>query len=143
MPSARRVRAAAIASVLGAPLLLCLGCTGPLPGETGVVRVTPAEAQALIQQHLNDADFVLLDVRNPEEFAADHIAGAVNVCFRCSTFSDELAGLDKSKTYLVYCASDNRSGQATAQMSQQGFLHLYDLTGGVNQWKADGLPVVQ
>ena len=64
---------------------------------------------------------MILDVRNPEEFAAGHIAGAVNVCFLCSTFGDDLAALDKSKTYLVYCASDNRSGQATAKMSQQGF----------------------
>jgi rhodanese-related sulfurtransferase len=105
--------------------------------------MAPTDAQALIQQHLNDPDFVILDVRNPDEFAAGHIAGAVNLCFRCGTFLDELATLDKSKTYLVYCASGNRSGQATSQMDRQGFLHLDDLAGGINQWKADGLPVVQ
>jgi phage shock protein E len=143
MPSARRVRTAAIASVLGAPLFLSLGCAGSLPGQTDVLQVTPAQAQALIQDRLNDADFVVLDVRNPEEFAAGHIGGAVNVCFLCSTFGDDLAVLDKTKTYLVYCASGNRSGRATAQMNQHGFDHLYDLTGGVNRWKADGLPVVQ
>jgi rhodanese-related sulfurtransferase len=142
MPSARRI-CATIAGVLGIPLLFNLGCGGPPPGQTDVLQVTSAEAQALIQGRLNDAGFVILDVRNPEEFAAGHIAGAVNVCFLCSTFGDDLAGLDKSKTYLVYCASDNRSGQATADMDQQGFIDVYDLTGGINRWKADGFPVVQ
>ena len=141
MPSACTVRAAAAAIVLGV-LLLCLGCRLG-PNETNVLQVSPAEAQTLIQDNQGSPDFVILDVRNPDEFAAGHIAGAVNVCFRCSTFLDDVAALDKSKTYLVYCASDNRSGQATAQMDQQGFLHLYDLDGGINRWKADGLPVVQ
>jgi phage shock protein E len=133
----------AIACVLGAALLLSLGCVGSQSGESSILKVTPAEAQALVQDHLTDANFVILDVRNPDEFAASHIAGAVNVCFNCSTFSDDVAVLDKSKTYFVYCASGNRSGQATTQMNQKGFEHLYDLTGGINRWKAVGFPVVQ
>lgn len=143
MPSARRVLTTAIASILGAPLLVILGCSQPLTGVTDILKVTPAEAKTLIQDHLNDANFVILDVRNPDEFAAGHIAGALNVCFLCSSFSDDLAALDKSKTYFFYCASGNRSGKATTQMNQKGFEHLYDLTGGINQWKANGFPVVQ
>lgn len=137
------IRTDVTAMILALPLLLAIGCVGAGPQQTAVEAVTPAYAQTLIQDNVGNPDFVLLDVRNPDEFAADHIAGAVNLCFRCDTFSDNLATLDKSKTYLVYCASDNRSGQATAQMEQQGFLHQYDLTGGINRWKAENLPVVE
>lgn len=142
MSYVRKIRNAIIA-ILGAPLLVILGCSQSPAGGTDVLQVDPSQAQSLIQDHQSDADFVILDVRNPEEFAAGHIAGAANVCFLCTTFADDLAALDKSKTYLVYCASGNRSGRATTQMDQQGILHLYNLTGGINQWKAEALPVVQ
>lgn len=139
MSFVRRIRDAAIVCVLGTPLLLAPGCTPS--GNDAVVQQTPAQAQALIQDRQGDADFAILDVRNPEEFEAGHIEGAVNVCFLCDTFEDNVAELDPSKTYLIYCASDNRSGQAAAIMSEQGFADLYELTGGVNRWKAEGFLV--
>lgn len=143
MSSARNVLSAAIVILLAVPLLLSPSCVSPPLGQNAAVQVNPDEAQLLIQDHVDDPGFVILDVRNPEEFAAGHIADAVNVCFLCGTFGDDVASLDKSKTYLVYCRSDNRSALAVAQMSQQGFTNLYDLTGGVQQWQAKGLPVVQ
>ena len=84
-----------------------------------------------------------MDVRNPDEFAGGHIADAINVCYLCPTFQDEIEQLDKSLTYFVYCGSDHRSPLAAAAMKAAGFTRLYDLTGGLIAWKAAGLPVVQ
>ena len=41
---------------------------------------------------------------------------------------------DKNKTYFVYCHSGNRSGNACNLMSEMGFEHLYNLSGGLTKW---------
>jgi rhodanese-related sulfurtransferase len=66
----------------------------------------------------------VVDVRTPSEYAAGHIAGAINVDVESGAFSDAIAGLDKSKTYLVYCHSGRRSGIASEQMRAAGFTVL-------------------
>jgi rhodanese-related sulfurtransferase len=91
---------------------------------------------------IKDSSVVVLDVRTPEEFSSGHIAGAVNMDFQSGNFEQEVLQLDKSKTYAVYCRSGNRSGQATAIMADNGFSPLFNLSGGMNDWSAAGLPVV-
>ena len=78
--------------------------------------VTPDQAAALA----TDPSVTVLDVRTPEEYAEGHLEGAVLVDFSAPTFADEIAGLDASQLYLVYCRSGNRSGQAVAVMQQAG-----------------------
>ncbi len=137
-PTATRLTSVAIGLFL---LLVARGCA--TPEEPFYQSVTPAEAEALVQSHAEDARFVIMDVRTPEEFAAGHIAGAINLCVNCETpvFSEALASLDKVGTYLVYCGSQRRSPLAIAAMQEQGFLYLYELTGGLTQWAAENLPV--
>lgn len=107
---------------------------------TAVQLLTPAEADALIADGASGAvaGLVVLDVRTPEEFAAGHLAGAVNVDFYAASFADDLAALDRTVPYLVYCHSGNRSGKATQAMQQLGFTTIYDLDGGVTAWQAAG-----
>ena len=81
---------------------------------------------------------VILDVRTPAEYADGHIRGALNIDFRDPMFSNELAKLDKSKTYAVYCRSGNRSGQALQMMKTLGFINASDLSGGIIAWLASG-----
>jgi len=109
-----------------------------------VRNITPREAYDLIQQRQGNPDFVIVDVRTPEEFAEAHIAGAVNICIeRCdSSFRDELARLDKKATYLIYCRSGRRRGDAAAVMVGLEFTDVYNMLGGIGQWQAEGLPVV-
>ncbi len=68
----------------------------------------------------------LVDVRTPEEFAAGHVKGSVNIPL------DQLAQhLDKFKGkshIVVFCRSGNRSGQAKAFLNQQGFTNV--INGG-------------
>jgi len=76
---------------------------------------------------------VLLDVRTPMEYAAGSIPGSVNMDIMGYDFQDDVAKLDKSKTYFIYCRSGNRSGQACAIMSEMGFT-TYNLSGGIGAW---------
>jgi rhodanese-related sulfurtransferase len=131
-----------IAAVLFLAGVCGSGCIDPAP-VPDVQDVTPDQAAALIQQHAGDANFVILDVRNPDEFTGGHIQGAVNLCYLCSTFADSIASLDKSKTYLVYCGTEHRSPLAAAAMKSAGFTSLYNMTGGLAAWKTADLPVVQ
>jgi phage shock protein E len=142
MKSIRSICQSGTAAAIFLALLFGSGCSG-WPTTAGVQNVTPAEATALIQARAGDANFVIMDVRNPEEFAGGHIEGAVNVCFLCPTFTDAIAALDKTKTYLVYCGTDHRAPLATAAMIDAGFTSVYDLTGGLVVWQAEGYPVVQ
>ncbi len=77
---------------------------------------------------------VVLDVRTPAETAQSKIQGAVEIDFNSPDFAQKVAKLDKSKTYLVYCRSGNRSGKACNIMQQQGFGKLYNLQGGMIAW---------
>jgi rhodanese-related sulfurtransferase len=92
----------------------------------------------------NQSGVVVLDVRTPGEFAEGHVAGAVNLSVAregSERFDDEVAKLDRDKTYLVYCARGNRSALAANRMSKLGFTHLNDFSGGMQQWLKEGKPV--
>ncbi len=72
-------------------------------------------------------DITILDVRTPQEFADNHIQGAVNVDFNSPNFKDEVAKLDKAKAYKLYCRSGNRSGQALKIMTAMAFTNVENL----------------
>lgn len=80
---------------------------------------------------------VTLDVRTPQEFAAGHIPGAINIDVEGPQFDAQIATLDESTTYAVYCQSGRRSGIATARMAEAGFTSLVNLDGGVQTWTGE------
>lgn len=90
---------------------------------------------------ITDPKVVVLDVRTPSEFSAGHIERAINIDVEASTFETEIAKLDKTKTYAVYCHSGRRSGIATAQMAKAGFTHIFNLSSGISDWVATGHPI--
>jgi rhodanese-related sulfurtransferase len=83
----------------------------------------------------------VLDVRTPDEYKEGHIAGAKNIDFTENDFEKKAAELDKSKSYLVHCASGRRSTASLEVLQKLGFKHLYHLDGGFNGWKKAGKPV--
>jgi len=89
-----------------------------------------------------ESGVVTLDVRTPGEFNEGHVEGAQLIDFQSGNFENEIATLDKSKTYAVYCRSGSRSGQAVKVMSDAGFTSVYNLNGGVIDWTIAGLPLV-
>jgi len=95
-----------------------------------LVNVAAPAALSLITNRAGDPNFAVLDVRTPAEHASRHVKGAVNLNFYAPDFAAQLAALDRQKTYLVYCASGNRSRQATAQMHALEFAEVYNLTEG-------------
>lgn len=125
-------------------LLICssLGVRGesPAASKPAIQKVGPGEFEKLLADREKN-DVVLLDVRSPEEFAQGHIAGATNLNYRAKDFVEKVAQLDKSKTYLVYCAIGGRSMGACEKMAKLDFSRLYNLDGGISRWQREGKKV--
>lgn len=119
--------------LLLASIAALLSCQ-PAEAQTAAKPVSPAVAAKLIRK----PNVVVLDVRTPEEFATGHLTGARNLDFRAPGFSEQVRQLDKSKTYVLYCASGNRSGQSTLLMEELGFRKIVN-AGAFRDLKEAGL----
>lgn len=117
-----------------ASVLLLAGCST----RSSAIDLSVSE----FSRKITETDIITLDVRTPGEFNEGHIEGALLIDFQSGNFENEIASLDKSKTYAVYCRSGNRSGQAVKIMGDAGFTNLYNLDGGVIDWASAGLPLV-
>lgn len=92
---------------------------------------------------VDTAGAVIIDVRTPDEFAAGHLTGSVNIDVNGANFEHRISSFDPVGKYFVYCRSGNRSAQAVAKMQALGFSNVVDL-GSVESASADtGLEVVR
>ncbi len=84
-------------------------------------------------------DVVLLDVREPEEYAAGHIPGVQLIPM--GTIPARLSDIPTDKTVIVTCRSGNRSGQITNFLRRNGFTRVHNMQGGILAWQRAGYPV--
>ncbi len=104
---------------------------------------TQIEPQVFLSKSQSKKNAVVLDVRRPEEYAAGHLQGARNLDWlNPAAFEKGLQGLDKSRTYFVYCRSGKRSNAAAKRMKREGF-KVYDLSGGYLKWTEQALPITK
>ena len=101
-------------------------------------RATKNVDVAAFEKLISAPDAVVLDVRTPKEYAAGHIAGAVNIDVNDPDFGQKVIAFDKSKTYLVHCAAGVRSAKACEQLAFFDFPKLYNLEPGFKAWEKAG-----
>lgn len=110
-------------------------------------------ATDIIAQHVNshqfseliankDSTVQIIDVRTLAEYKTSHIKEAKLIDFYNKNFIDNISQLNKTDTYLLYCRSGNRSGKTLNIMKKIGFNKVYNLQGGVNDWKKQGYSLV-
>lgn len=98
--------------------------------------VNTLEATMLI----NQKDALVLDVRDPGEFAQGHILNARNIpAGELETRIKELERY-KAKPVILACATGNRSGGAAGILRKHGFANVVNLSGGTAAWQQAGLP---
>jgi rhodanese-related sulfurtransferase len=119
-------------------VLLLGGCQAPDDR-----LLDPREAMDMIQRHRDDADFLLIDARTPEEFRLGHIAGARLINYYDPDFSDQLDSLDRNALILFYCRSGNRTSHVLKMAHRRGFARVYDLRGGILAWQQAGFSLVR
>ena len=106
-------------------IAFALGLVPTLSGCSG----DPVRAEA---HQIVDAGARLVDVRTPEEFAAGHIEGAVNIPVQdLPARMDELGR--KDEPIVVYCRSGARSGSAKRTLESAGYTNVFDL-GPMSRW---------
>jgi rhodanese-related sulfurtransferase len=99
--------------------------------------VTPQQVHEL--QVKKDPALFVLDVRSPEEFAAGHVPGAVNIPH--DQVASRLAEIPKDKEVVLYCRSGRRSGLAAEALEANGYKDLRLMQGDMPGWEKAGLPV--
>jgi rhodanese-related sulfurtransferase len=78
---------------------------------------------------------IVIDVRTPAEWQQGVISGAdLFIDYNSPAFKQQLANLDKSKTYIVYCRSGGRSAGVSQLMIDSGFKNVINMQGGITSW---------
>ncbi len=107
--------------------------------KKSIIEITPHDAKEAIGNSL------VLDVREPTEYAAGHLPGAFNIPrgvleFKINSHPDFQ---DKQAAHiLVYCQTGGRSALATDTLNKMGFTNAVSMAGGFNAWAASNLEVI-
>ena len=92
-------------------------------------NLTPLELKARLD---NGDDLLIVDVRNPDEFARCRIPGSTLVPL--PELPHRLAELDPEREIVVHCKMGGRSLQAANFLAQKGYARVFNLTGGIAAW---------
>lgn len=136
---------AAVGLLIAAPVLPC-ACSKEEKAEGQEQKIEDIqleEAFALMEDNRDNDDFVIIDLRSAKEYANGHIEEAVNLDYSASDFARELEELDRDMAYLLYSRTDDVSGRVLDMMAELGFIEVYNMLGGMEQWERVGLPKVQ
>ena len=118
------------------PILLTgalLTSCGEAAGSLGYRTITMEEAVEIMS---DKTGYVILDVRRPDEFAAGHIPGAINVPNEVIGNAEIPELPDKSQLILVYCRSGRRSKEASGKLVALGYTNVVEF-GGILDWKGE------
>jgi rhodanese-related sulfurtransferase len=101
-----------------------------------IETLEPAEVARL----LKGGKILLIDVREPAEFASERIHGAL--LYPLSTFDATALLTDGTRRVVFQCGSGKRSLAAAEKRLAAGHSHAAHMGGGISAWKAAGLPVI-
>ena len=120
---------------------LCLLWFPTVVSGEPVKNISPLQAKALMDAHINNPDFIIIDIRTPLEYRWGHIPNARLLNYYSKDFLVELKRLDKNKIYLFYCHNGGRSRYTMGLIEKMGFNQVYHLTRGISLWRRENLPV--
>ena len=90
------------------------------------------------KQFLSEKNAAIIDVRTSEEFDVSRIPNSINIDFyNPQNFMQEIEKLDKGNSYYVYCRTGVRSANSCQLMNELGFKKVYNLLGGIVEWKGE------
>ena len=109
------------------------GCAASAEQKNSFRQVSMDEAISMMEKESN---YIILDVRTPEEFSEKHIPNAINIPNETIGSEDIQELPDKDQLILVYCRSGNRSKQASGKLAELGYTNIVEI-GGINDWTGD------
>ena len=127
------------AFLLIAVAILFVACQESKTPDPSVELITVEEMDSLVEL----GKVQLIDVRTPEEYNEGHIENALNINFYDDNFEELIEQVDKTKPVAVYCGKGGRSAKCASYMKNAGFTKIYDLNGGITEWKFKGKELVK
>ncbi len=82
----------------------------------------------------------IIDVRTPEEYAMNHINGAVNIDLKATNYLEGLNQFDKKKPVFIYAIQNYRPGLLAVELREKGYAEVYELKSGIANWIGSGRP---
>jgi phage shock protein E len=126
----------------GLALLLLFAATGTAIAQDVAVKETATiAADELMLRIEAESAPTILDVRTPEEFAAGHVPGAINIPYTELEKRYSELELEGSDELVVYCQSGRRAAIAEAALGELGFTNVRDLEGHIAAWKEAERPL--
>ena len=114
--------------------LMFTGCAATNNSQTNTYRqIAMDEAVTMMAQ---ETGYIILDVRRPDEFAAGHIPGAINVPNETIGTAEIPELPDKDQLIMVYCRSGRRSKEASEKLVKLGYTNIVEF-GGILDWKGE------
>ena len=114
--------------------LMLTSCAGTSNNQTNTYRQITADEAAIMMAQ--ETDYIILDVRRPDEFAAGHIPNAINVPNETIGTAEISELPDKDQLIMVYCRSGRRSKEAADKLVKLGYTNIVEF-GGILDWKGD------
>lgn len=129
-----------VAACSPAATSLAPGAPSAPSASTGAssTRTLPAEVSTAEALALREAGAFVLDVRQPDEWAAGHIPDATLIPL--GELSARIAEVPKDRQVVVVCRSGNRSAQGRDILLDAGHPSITSMAGGMNDWSAAGYP---
>ena len=115
------------------PMLLLVGCTSKQENINTYRQINMEEATKIMN---NEKNYIILDVRRPDEFAEGHISNAINIPNE-NIGTEEIPELpNKNQLILVYCRSGRRSKEASEKLVALGYTNIIEF-GGIIDWTGE------
>lgn len=138
-----------IIAIILIAVLICIGCfiyktnkTNKTTTSNSTANTNGAKTNEIRHVSMNDIvkimeenkDYVIVDVRTPDEYAEGHIPNAINI--QNETINETVYNKlkDKNQLILIYCRSGSRSRQAAYKMQKLGYTNIVEF-GGIINWK--------
>ncbi len=96
------------------------------------------ELDAFYSKIIAEKNPQLIDARSPEEFAINHLNGAVNFNLETKNYAEYVNRLDKSRPVFIYSIGAGRSNLLAKELLKNGFTEVHDLQGGIAAWIGGG-----
>lgn len=120
-------------SLISILLVVCISVFSCQTKNDKVIQLKPKEFNQFLKSNPQ-----LIDVRTPKEFNLEHIVNAQNKNYFAEDFSTLIEELDKEQPVFIYCRSGKRSGKSISKFLNAGFTNIYELEGGILNWKDKG-----
>ncbi|WP_448607053.1 rhodanese-like domain-containing protein [Paenimyroides ceti] len=110
-------------------IFLLFGITTATAQQASFIRAQDVSA---VQQQ----DYLLIDVRTPEEYQEGTIPSAINIDVENDAFRSEVEKIDKNTPLIIFCKLGGRSETAAEILSNIGFTNVKEIEGGFEAWRA-------